>query len=86
MTRAAEIWGHFTGMPSHESLLPQRPGPTNISVSYTHLKNITDWEAYKTRLHELMGQESKLTRQLYETARRDPQPVSYTHLDVYKRQ
>ena len=36
-------------------------------------KNITDWEAYKTRLRELMGQESKLTRQLYETARRDPQ-------------
>ena len=40
-------------------------------------KNITDWEAYKTRLRELMGQESKLTRQLYETARRDPQRVVF---------
>ena len=39
--------------------------------------NITDWEAYKTRLRELMGQESKLTRQLYETARRDPQRVVF---------
>ena len=32
-------------------------------------KTITDWDAYKTHLRELMGQESKLTRQLYETAR-----------------
>lgn len=40
-------------------------------------KNITDWEAYKTRLRELMGQESKLTRQLYETARRAPQRVVF---------
>lgn len=40
-------------------------------------KHITDWEAYKTRLRELMGQESKLTRQLYETARRDPQRVVF---------
>lgn len=29
ITRAAEICGHFTGMPSHVSLLPQRPGPTS---------------------------------------------------------
>ena len=40
-------------------------------------KNITNWEAYKTRLRELMGQESKLTRQLYETARRAPQRVVF---------
>lgn len=26
---AALMWGHFTGMPSHVSLLPQRPGPTS---------------------------------------------------------
>ena len=31
----------------------------------------------QTRLRELMGQESKLTRQLYETARRDPQRVVF---------
>lgn len=35
-------------------------------------KQITDWEAYKNHLRELMGQENKLTRQLYETARRCP--------------
>ena len=29
MTRAALICGHFTGMPSHGSLEPQRPGPTS---------------------------------------------------------
>lgn len=40
-------------------------------------KEITDWDAYKTHLRELMGQESKLTRQLYETARRDPQRVVF---------
>ena len=40
-------------------------------------KNITNWEAYKTRLRELMGQESKLTRQLYETARRAPTASKY---------
>ena len=45
-------------------------------------KNITDWEAYKTRLRELMGQESKLTRQLYETARRDPQRVVFAEVSI----
>ena len=38
---------------------------------------ITDWEAYRQHLKELMGQESKLTRQLYDTARRDPQRVVF---------
>lgn len=50
-------------------------------------KNITDWEAYKTHLRELMGQESKLTRQLYETARRNPQRVVFaegTHPNMLK--
>ena len=32
-------------------------------------KHITDWDGYKNHLRELMGQENKLTRQLYETAR-----------------
>jgi malate dehydrogenase (oxaloacetate-decarboxylating)(NADP+) len=40
-------------------------------------KQITDWEGYKNHLRELMGQENKLTRQLYETARRDPQRVVF---------
>lgn len=40
-------------------------------------KNIEDWDAYKTRLNELMGYESKMTRQLFETARRNPQRVVF---------
>lgn len=40
-------------------------------------KQITDWEAYRQQLKELMGQESKLTRQLRETARRNPQRVVF---------
>ena len=40
-------------------------------------KQITDWEEYKNHLRELMGQENKLTRQLYETARRNPQRVVF---------
>ena len=40
-------------------------------------KQISDWEGYKNHLRELMGQENKLTRQLYETARRDPQRVVF---------
>lgn len=38
---------------------------------------IQDWDAYRLQLKELMGQESKLTRQLYDTARRDPQRVVF---------
>ena len=40
-------------------------------------KKITDWDAYRTHLKELMGQENKLTRQLYETARSCPQRVVF---------
>lgn len=43
-------------------------------VARTHIK---DWDTYKVHLRELMGYESKLTRQLYETARRDPQRVVF---------
>ena len=39
--------------------------------------SITDWDAYKLHLRELMGYESKLTRQLYDTARRAPQRVVF---------
>ncbi len=40
-------------------------------------KRIEDWEAYCVRLRELMGYESKLTRQLYDTARGNPQRVVF---------
>lgn len=50
-------------------------------------KQITDWEGYKNHLRELMGQENKLTRQLYETARRCPQRIVFaegTHPNMLK--
>ena len=40
-------------------------------------KQITDWNEYKNHLRELMGQENKLTRQLYDTARSCPQRVVF---------
>ncbi|EJX00873.1 NADP-dependent malic enzyme [gut metagenome] len=40
-------------------------------------KPIEDWDAYRQHLKELMGQESKLTRQLYDTACRHPQRVVF---------
>ena len=40
-------------------------------------KEITDWNEYKNHLLELMGQENKLTRKLYETARSCPQRVVF---------
>ncbi|MGL5957534.1 MAG: NADP-dependent malic enzyme [Phocaeicola sp.] len=40
-------------------------------------KEITDWDCYKMHLRELMGQESQLTRQLFDTARRDPQRIVF---------
>ena len=58
---------------------------TNVSMAVARAamesgvarKPITDWEAYATQLRELMGQESKLTRQLYDTARSNPQRVVF---------
>lgn len=40
-------------------------------------KQITDWDAYAAHLKNIMGQESKLPQQLYETARRNPQRVVF---------
>lgn len=40
-------------------------------------KDITDWDAYSLHLKELMGYESKLTRQLMDTARSNPQRVVF---------
>ena len=38
---------------------------------------ITDWEAYKQHLRLLLGQETKLTRKLHDTARLHPQRVVF---------
>ncbi|MGN1244848.1 MAG: phosphate acyltransferase, partial [Alloprevotella sp.] len=40
-------------------------------------REITDWKAYRQRLRELMGQESKFTQNLYETARTNPKRVVF---------
>ena len=40
-------------------------------------KTITDWDAYAKHLRELMGYETKLTQQLRDTARRNPQRVVF---------
>ena len=40
-------------------------------------KTITDWDAYKVQLLEFMGRESKLTQQIYDTARTSPQRVVF---------
>ncbi|WP_455512916.1 NADP-dependent malic enzyme [Leyella stercorea] len=40
-------------------------------------KTITDWNAYKKNLMELLGQETKLTRNLHDTARLHPQRVVF---------
>lgn len=48
-------------------------------------KPISDWKAYKQRLRQLMGQESKLTQNLLDTARTNPKRVVYaegTHPSV----
>lgn len=50
-------------------------------------KPITDWDAYALHLRELMGYESKLTRQLYDAARGNPQRVVFaeaTHPNMLK--
>ena len=40
-------------------------------------KNITDWDKYKEHLLEFMGRESKLTQQIFDTARSNPQRVVF---------
>ena len=40
-------------------------------------KHIENWDAYRLHLRELMGYESSFTRQLYDTARRNPQRVVF---------
>ena len=40
-------------------------------------KTITDWDTYKKNLMELLGQETKLTRNLHDTARMHPQRIVF---------
>ncbi|MCR5312458.1 MAG: NADP-dependent malic enzyme [Bacteroidaceae bacterium] len=40
-------------------------------------KPITDWDAYKKQLRQLLGQETKLTQKLYDTAREHPQRIVF---------
>ena len=40
-------------------------------------KQITDWESYKKNLRQLLGQETKMTQKLYDTARKHPQRVVF---------
>ena len=40
-------------------------------------KTITNWAEYKNSLRELLGQETKLTQKLYDTARNHPQRVVF---------
>jgi malate dehydrogenase (oxaloacetate-decarboxylating)(NADP+) len=50
-------------------------------------KVITDWDAYKQQLKEMIGQESKLTRKIQDTARLHPQRVVFaegTHPNMMK--
>ena len=40
-------------------------------------KNITDWDKYKEHLLEFMGRSSKLTQQIFDTARSNPQRIVF---------
>lgn len=40
-------------------------------------KEITDWEKYKEHLAEFMGRESKMTQQIFDTARSNPQRIVF---------
>ncbi len=40
-------------------------------------KEITDWKSYRQHLRELMGQETKFTQNLYDTARLNPKRVVF---------
>ncbi len=40
-------------------------------------KTITNWGEYRIRLRELMGQETKFTRSIYDAARREPKRVVF---------
>lgn len=50
-------------------------------------KEITDWEAYDDRLHSLMGNDNKMLRRFYETAKQNPKRVVFSesnHVNMIK--
>jgi len=50
-------------------------------------KDITDWSAYCDKLHELMGNDNKMLRHFYETAKQNPKRVVFSesnHLNMIK--
>lgn len=50
-------------------------------------KKISDWEAYNTRLRDLMGSDNKMLRRFYEVARQNPKRVVFSesnHLNMLK--
>ncbi|NDV46013.1 NADP-dependent malic enzyme [Paludibacter sp. 221] len=50
-------------------------------------KNITDWDAYELTLMERMGNDNKLLRRFYETARQNPKRVVFSesnHVNMLK--
>lgn len=77
---------NFTFGPTY--LIPKPVDPrliTEVSIAVAKAamnsgvarKQIEDWDAYRQHLKELMGYESKLTRQLYDTAACNPQRVVF---------
>jgi len=50
-------------------------------------KQITDWNAYNDRLNELMGNDNKMLRRFYDTARQNPKRVVFSesnHINMLK--
>ena len=77
---------HFTFGPDY--FIPKPVDPrliTEVSMAVAKAamdsgvarKPITDWKAYRQGLRELMGQESKFTQNLYDTARSNPKRVVF---------
>ena len=72
----------------HDYFIPKPVDPrliTDVSMAVAKAaiasgvarKTITDWDEYAAHLKRIIGQESKLTQQFYETARRNPQRVVF---------
>ena len=57
--------------------IPKPVDPRLITEVSMAVAKAADWDAYRQHLKELMGYESQLTRQLMDTARRNPQRVVF---------
>ena len=50
-------------------------------------KQITNWDAYNNKLHEMMGHDNKMLRRFYETAKANPKRVVFSesnHINMIK--